>query len=187
MFKLKVNQNQLNAIQKKLNSVVNKISANTKSTALYKYRLEILNQYRETIVSAMGEVRGEEGGSVGLEMLGDFQSVHWEPLTERTLNEKRIASASLYIWEATGDTKRAVRIQSDNGFAGIDGRLNPDELEKALQVEFGGAFSENEKPEWYKRALFTIANQLFRQNREQIKREIARKVVETARQEGWGS
>ena len=135
----------------------------------------------------MGEVYGADGGSPDTDpFLGRKLSVSWEPLSNRTLADKKASGWSLYIWEATGETKDAVKVYETTGFVGIDGNKNPSAFEKALQTEFGGALSESGPSDYSKRALFTIANSIFNENREHIKKAIVQKVIETARQQGWG-
>jgi len=182
LFSIKLKAPDVAKIKSKLAKTVE--ASQRKGSALYNYRLDILNEYKETIVSAMGEVWGADGGSPNADpFLGKNINVDWAPLSDRTIGLKRQQSWSLYIWEATGETKSSVEVDGDLGFAGI---RKKDALEKALLVEFGGALSENDTPEWNKRALFTLATQIFRDNREQIKRTIKQKVVETAHQQGWG-
>ena len=183
-FSFKLNQNDLNRIKKKLEATVN--AAQKEGSALYRYRFNILDEYRKSIVSVMGVVDGDSGGSAtSSRVLAKSFSVNWDSLSNMTLNVKRKLGYKLTIWEASGETKRSVSVKGN--FAGIDSKDNLDAFYKALETEFGGAHSEGEIPDYSKRALFTIANQLVLDNLEQIKIRLASGFIKTAKENGWGS
>lgn len=183
MFSIKLNEKDIAKIKNKLNKTI--AASQRKGSPVYNYRLDILNDYKETIVSAMGSVDGESGGSpTSKSFIGKDLNVTWAPLSSLTLSTKEIKGWSLSIWEASGETKEAVKVYET--FAGIDGSKDQWAFEKALMTEYGGAVHEGGPSDYNKRALFTIANSIFNENKEAIKKAIAQKVVETARQQGWG-
>lgn len=111
---------------------------------LSKYRIELSNysekalsecaeRYYEIVISHMGEYHGGE-------MI--FSDVYWKELSPIWLKEKREKGLVEEIWEATGETKAAVKIFGIENkgielsiFVGLKG-VSQNILEKAMHNEF---------------------------------------------------
>ncbi len=95
-------------------------------------------QYYELVISRMGEV-SPGGGPV-------FSQTYWPPLSQKWLGIKRAHGLVEEIWEATGETKGAIRVHAvqkiPNGFSVFVGLKDvaPDILQKAIENEFGVDF-----------------------------------------------
>lgn len=131
----------------------------------YRWTLDILDNYKKVVASAMGSVKGT-GGSVKLSYRGVTKNKYWEPLTKATIEAYQLDAAVLSIWKYTGKTQEAVHREeaSYGGFAGLD---NPKLVTSATVMEEGGDpvnrhpnYDGKDKPA-YARPLFSIANSLF--------------------------
>ena len=180
MFKISFDSKDLKRIEGKLNKLKD---FGKQGTKVYQYRLDLLENYKTAIVSLMGTVNAN-GGLVSINFLDKAQSTYWEGLSDSTIELKKAkAGWKLEIWEASGETKRAVKVRSMEGFVGIDGTTDPNAFKKALNVEFGGT-TILDGPVWAERGLFTIANNIFIQNKDLIVKTIAELLKEDI---GWGS
>lgn len=174
--KLKVNQQDIARATAKLQKTVADCSNQTSSFA--KYKFTILDEYRKAIVSVMGVVPESGGGALSREVLGESFQVRWHGLSEWTLRLKTHYGYRLEIWEASGETKRAVKVTGN--FAGIDGDTDPGAYAKAMEVEFGN------EGEYEARALFTVANAMILKHMPEIKARLKRGFIRTAVDNGWG-
>lgn len=177
MIGLKLNQADVNRIKQKINNIKN---VDAPGHLVFKYRMNFLNAYADAIQSVMGEVHYTGGSETSDLILGKSFKVNWEGLSPTTVEIKREHGWELEIWEASGDTKRAVKVQGN--FAGISASTGKLEYEKALKAEFGdfNAFTQNRQP---KRALFTLANELVLANKHIILAEIKKLIKVDI---GWG-
>lgn len=150
---------------------------------VYQYRMDILENYKNAIVSLMGTVSAS-GGLVSINFLDKTQMTYWESLADSTLALKKAKGGwKLEIWEASGETKRAVKVRRREGFVGIDRATDSEAFRKAISVEFGGNILEYGAA-WAERGLFTIANNIFIQNKDLIVKAIGKLIVEDI---GWGT
>lgn len=155
--------------------------------------LEYVTAYQNTIVEAMTSIRGDDGGVATLNVMGMSKSTWWSPLTEYTMDIKRDRGLSLYVWNATGKTESAVKIQEVHipyravtFFAGIDKAGNEDEYQKAINTEFGASGSQftGDSDTWVSRPLFTIANEVIKANSQNIANAVRSAVMSNV---NWGA
>lgn len=175
--KLKVNMQDLGRIKGKLDKTVRDCESNPNSSFM-RYKLTILSEYQKAIVSVMGVVPESGGGALSREVLGESFQVRWKGLADVTLKLKTYYGYRLEIWEASGETKKAVKINGN--FVGIDGSTDPGAYAKAIEVEFGN------EGEYESRALFTVANALVLRHMPEIKARLKRGFIRTAVENGWG-
>lgn len=187
MFELRVKKSDLNRITQRLEKIARELQ-NEKSPVL-SYQVHLLDEYKNVVAAAMGSVKGS-GGSVFLDFeLGTARS-WWAGLAPFTMAYKAYkngtSTAALTIWEDTGETKQAVGRYGD--FAGIDGSRNPEEYKRAINTEYGDTLGDlvGFGGGWPKRALFTIANKIFVDNKDEIVEEVRRRVNKTIENSGWG-
>ena len=185
---LTANKADLDRIAKKLTAFSKELKA--PRGLLFTYRLYLLNEYKEAIAGAMGSVNAVDGGMAQINFMKPI-SVFWKPLTPFTLKDKSIRNGgtkrSLTIWEDSGDTKKAVRVFENEGFAGISRAANPIEYERALSVEYGNfIWQESKQIKGAARALFTIANESFNQNRDVIVEQVLLRIRAAKEKVNWG-
>lgn len=179
-MKLKINETDLKRIEGKLNKLKD---FGKQGTKVYQYRLDLLENYKTAVTSLMGTVNAS-GGVVSINFMDKSQMAYWEGLADSTIALKKAkAGWRLEIWEASGETKRAVRVRRREGFAGIDKATDPEAFRKALNTEFGGT-TVLDGPVWSERGLFTIANNIFKENKDLIVKAISKLIREDIR---WGS
>jgi hypothetical protein len=192
----------INRIRSKLMKTMQEIEK--PSSAVYKYKIVLLNEYKQAVASAMGSVSAR-GGNAVLSFQGDTKAVYWKNLSPRTLARKAIrlglispsglsgykeAKAAAYanfknefrIWVDTGDTRGSVDVYETDGFAGIRG--NAETMKRAYQTEFGIGSTGKPMPA---RGLFTIINAEFVRAKLKIMEHVKADVVATAIQCGWGA
>jgi len=135
------------------------------------WTLDILNEYKKVVISAMGSVKAT-GGNVHMYFNGKHASRYWDSLTDKTIEiyaeefgYKKIPELDYLrgvfkIWQYTGETAGAVEAGTTNSplFAGITDRY-PEALRKASAME-------QDSPSDYgttirSRKLFSVANKLF--------------------------
>lgn len=179
-MKLKINETDLKRIEGKLNKLKD---FGKQGTKVYQYRLDLLNAYKKSIVSLMGTV-SPNGGMVSVNFMDKSQETYWEALSDVTIAVKKAEGSTLQIWEATGETKDAVRVDLPSGFVGINKNGNEEAFRKALNVEFGGYSILTSDKLYSKRALFTLANNIFKENKDLIVKAISKLIREDIR---WGS
>jgi hypothetical protein len=99
--------------------------------------------YYEIVVSHMGE---SQGGELV------FSDTYWQELSDVWLQEKREQGWVQEVWEATGETKGAVRVfgveKTAGGWSVFVGLKDVDQgiLQKALENEFGVASPNRNVP-----------------------------------------
>lgn len=191
---IKFNEADVKRITGRLQRIGQELTSGRNS--VFQWRLLLLNDYKEAIVAAMGSVN-VTGGSAKIEgkgkvSFGSPNSVYWKALAPLTINLKQWSGESLSIWQASGQTKQAVRVTAETGFAGIDGGKFPEAYQKALNTEFGGVGKGWDSKgldgftDWPSRPLFTIANEAFKRNRENIVRQLQGWIHQTVLESGWG-
>lgn len=175
--KVKTNSKDAGRIRRRAEVVARSIES--RKGLVFQYTGELVTEYMHAVVSGMGRFPGDSDAAGSLSY-GSFSfDIKWRRLSEHTLEVKRKEGWSMNIWEATGDTKNAVKVYAEAGgwFAGIK---NPDEY--VLAVEFG-ANADNIP----KRALFTEASNAFKANREVIYKNLRTKVFQSFKDAGWGN
>jgi hypothetical protein len=189
-----VNKDQLNRITGKLDTLRHNCRVKAGSP-VYNVVFQYVTQYQATIIKAMASVDGATGGAASFDIAGKSASIYWEALSEYTVRFKEQHGLSAYIWNATGDTQSAVKVEgvslgaSTRFFAGISKAANQTEYERALAVEFGAdkgtsPIGSTNPDKWEARPLFTIANQLIKDNRQQITEAIRFSLMSGV---NWGS
>lgn len=156
------------------------LQANLAATDKIYYTIEhYAKAYRNGVIKVMGTVQAAdmEGGPVGayptISFLDLSDSTEWAPLSHRAIDSKiKNGNGRITFWYETGDAFHAVGHSVQVGsyhsdrvvqvFAGIDKSTDPEAYEHAIRAEFGadGQFA--------RRALFTIANELFKQKQDEI-------------------
>ena len=187
MLSAKFNKKNYEDIIKKLNKLkfVTSELSNPKNP-INEYRYSLLLQYQGAVVRVMGAVEADVDAAdignakqfnVNIELQGiGSKGVSWRNLSAYTIDLKKELKWSLKLWEATGMSKRAVRLDKRTGFVGID---EPEALAHALRAEYGVV--QNNVPS---RALFTIANSIMLENLPKIRDRI-REIILTY--VSWGS
>ncbi len=180
MIKIGFNPTDLKRIEDKLKKLRN---VDNQGHKVYQYRMDILENYKTAVVSLMGTVSAS-GGMVSINFLDKSQVTYWEALADSTIALKKAKGGwKLEIWEASGETKRSVKVRRREGFSGIDKSTDPEAFRKAISVEFGGNVLDHGTA-WAERGLFTIANNVFIQNKDLIVKAIGKLIVEDI---GWGT
>lgn len=155
--------------------------------------------YRHGVVRAIGTVAAStdmEGGSNAYPVIS-FMDLSaspvggWEPLSPRAINSKIKKGGKVTFWYQTGAVFDAVSGAALVGsyssnriakvFAGIDKAKDKDAYEHAILTEFGGV--NEDKKRVPARALFTIANELFKSKRQEIEKAVMAAVLEGV---NWG-
>jgi hypothetical protein len=128
-FEIKLDPKGLQRLAGKLQQYVGFLEAKSRDALIGAGEI-----YCEIVISHMGEYTGDE-------MV--FSDTFWQSLSKRWLAEKRAKGQVEEIWEATGETKRSVRVHSvqktEDGwkvFAGLQG-VSMEVLQRALENEFG--------------------------------------------------
>lgn len=172
-MKIEFNKNDLARIQGKLARLQDNCKG-IKGTPVFDITLSYVTAYQTTIVKAMGSVEGAQGGTPDLTYLGKSENVYWHALSSYTLEFQQKEGLSTAIWVATGETRKAVEHGVElevsgpvkSFFAGLDKAKNPEEYQRAIETEFGGAASNFvNREQWPSRPLFTIANHIFASNK----------------------
>lgn len=202
-----VNQSDLNRITDKLNKLKMVLTEpNNPANPIYNYKFSVLMVYQDAIIRAMGSViaidytdgKGPSGsgsytknpnesfshnfhGDITISLSGlGMRHTLWRNLKPYTVMKKRKMGWRMTIWEASGDTEKAVLIHKGE-FAGIDGSTHSEELRKARNTEYGDI---NNQHEWPKRALFTVANDIVMSQKEEIEKRIKNIILTYI---SWGS
>lgn len=154
------------------------------SGLVFKYAGRVANDFCEVVMSGMGTIDGSSRASDTLSE-GDFSfSINWKPLAPFTLLLKKRDGYSANFWYRTGETKAAVDTQTTGTsiFAGINGMTDRAAYEHAKATEFG----TNGTDTWAGRALFTLAANSFKENRNEIYEALRRQAELTFIKAGWG-
>lgn len=189
---LKLNQKDVERITGKLKKIKENCST-SKGSPIAKFVVTLADQYGDAVQSVMGVVDETGGSATSTPFFGSSFSVGWIGLSEMTMKKKREAGMTLEIWKATGETQKAVASPSRKAwaefhvpyreirvFAGIDIKHDRAAFEKAMNNEYG----------WYdgvdgnNRALFTLANEVFRSQKDAILREVKRLMLDGV---NWGA
>jgi hypothetical protein len=123
------------------------------------------------------------------EFMGRSETVNWQPLSWQTINFKKSKGnqLELNIWAATDETRSAVGTWRrklgpvSTVFAGIP-EGHP-ALPKAIASEFNFGDGDGSGTG---RALFTLLNHTFRDNRAAIMARVRQEVLATIRASDWG-
>lgn len=204
MIKASINATDLRRITDRLNKLKFVVSdLKNPNNPVSRFKFSIMVVYKNAIVRAMGSVQvidyhreGEKNPSsdsfargfhsnvvIDLHGLGTRQT-SWKNLHPLTIDYKRKAKMRMRIWEASGESKSAVRIHSEDSFVGIDDS-DPEALKHALAVEYGhGTTPDGKTRDWEKRALFTVANDVIMSQKNELLDRI-RKIILTYI--SWGS
>jgi hypothetical protein len=149
------------------------------------------SRYRNGVVQVMGRIDAgtpdnPKAATPTITFMDLSQSTEWSALSQRSLKRKQ-KNGKITFWYETGAAfgavARSVAVGSYQSpkvvsvFAGIDKALDREAYEHALRAEFGadGKFAG--------RALFTIANDLFRRKRDEIVEAVRRTVLDGV---NWG-
>lgn len=179
-----VKRMDLNRIVKKLGTVQKTLTGNDSILVKFVIR-EVLDDYRQAIVSAMGVVSSDGGTVTPESFMGLSRSITWEPLAQVTVDKKMTKGWHTEIWAATGAAKDAVKIHSTH-------TANTHKLFVGLQPSDGAAYKHAWKTEVGEvstgrgtpRALFTVMNDLFRYNTPIIVEKLQQLIVREAK---WGN
>ena len=181
----KINSADYQRIVTKLNMIRKAATPTAGDSVVIKYVLRtVLDDYVESVVSAMGVVPAEGGSVTPKGLLGSTRSIHWEALAQATVAKKESEGWTAEIWAATGKAADAVKIHTQftknqaHLFAGLkssDGAA----YSHAWRTELG-QFANGRK---IARPLFLIINQMFTENSDKIVREINRLIIQESR---WG-
>jgi hypothetical protein len=196
-MKLSLNPTDLARIKGKLDKLkFVTTELNNPANPLAEYKFSIMLSYQNAVTRAMGSVqvidydnssksfaRGFHSDVViSLQGLGTEHTT-WKNLAPLTIERKRELGYRMKIWESKGDTKNAVRIHTEDGFVGIDSST-PEELRRAVLVEYGGTATQKPNGPVPPRALFTIANHIVMQQKEKILDRIRQIILTYV---SWGS
>lgn len=189
MISVSLNTSQKDRIISKLQQLARNAST-AKGSRLTQVVLTLADQYGDAIRSVMGVVDGVTGGSASsTPFMGSSFSVAWEGLSERTINHKQQAGLTMEIWKATGETQKAVKTKEFHvpyrevqAFVGIDRRTDESAWLKAMNNEYG--WYDDGSVDGNSRALFTLANEMFKERRYEILAEVRRTLFEGVK---WGS
>jgi len=179
---------------------IKKLESNVMDTKKLFYVIEhYAKAYRNGVIKAIGTVEAStdmEGGGhaypvISFEGLTASPAGGWEPLSPRAINSKIKRGGKVTFWYQTGEVFGAVGHSVQVGsyysdrvakvFAGIDGARDAEALKHALLTEFGGVNEKNKRVP--ARALFTIANELFKTKRNEIEKAVMTAVLEGV---NWG-
>jgi len=155
--------------------------------------------YRHGVVKAIGTVAAStdmEGGSrtypvISFMDLSASPVGGWAPLSPQAVNSKIKRGGRVTFWYQTGAVFDAVSGAALVGsystnrtatvFAGIDRARDAEAYKHAILTEFGGVNEKNKRVP--ARALFTIANELFKTKRNEIEKAVMTAVLEGV---NWG-
>ena len=194
---IKFKQSDLDRITQK----IKKLESNVMDTKKLYYVIEhYAKAYRNGVIKAIGTVEAttdmEGGGTaypvITFEDLSASPPGGWAPLSPRTINKKIKEGGRVTFWYQTGEVFGAVGHSVQVGsyysdrvakvFAGIDKASDPEAYRHALMTEFGGVNEDgNRVPA---RALFTIANELFKSKREEIEKAVKAAILDGV---NWGA
>lgn len=199
---IKFKQSDLDRITQK----IKKLESNVMDTKKLYYVIEhYAKAYRNGVVKVMGSVEAattdmEGGGNYGargypvitFEDLSATPPGGWEPLSQMAIKNKQRLGSRVTFWYQTGETFGAVGHSVQVGsyysdrvakvFAGIDKQIDPDAWKHAWITEVGGVNEEGRRVP--ARALFTIANELFKTKREEIEKAVKAAIFDGV---NWGA
>lgn len=189
MFKIGFNPTDLKRIEDKLKKLKD-VTTNVNSGLLGNYKVSILLQYQSAIIRAMGSVQVVDYGNTSSfgsgfrgNVLIDFsplgvRQAHWKNLSPGTIDHKRALGYRMTIWEASGASKNAVKLHKKDSFVGIDKNTDSEAWLHAWRTETGAG------GQFEKRALFTLANEIFLSNKQRIVEDIRNIILKHV---GWGT
>lgn len=185
---------------------IKKLESNVVDTKKLYYVIEhYAKAYRNSVVKVMGTVEAsttdlEGGGFYGargypvitFEGLSASPAGGWEPLSQQSIKSKQRRGSRVTFWYHTGETFGAVGHSVQVGsyysskiakvFAGVDKAVDAEAYKHALMTEFGGVNEEGKRVP--ARALFTIANELFKSKRQEIEQAVKATIFEGV---NWGA